>query len=60
MTQLRKMMPEELERRYFAETTKECYILAVEDFARYFVTSSAHPIDLAPNTSGSFRPTSSP
>lgn len=36
MTHLRTMMLEELERRNFAETTKECYIRAVEDFARYF------------------------
>ena len=36
MTHLRTMMLEELERRNFAETTKECYIRAVEDFARHF------------------------
>ena len=36
MTHLRKMMLEELERRNFAETTKQCYIQAVEEFARYF------------------------
>ncbi len=37
MTHLRTMMLEELERRNFAQTTKECYIRAVEDFARYFM-----------------------
>jgi integrase/recombinase XerD len=36
MTQLRKIMLEELERRNYAETTKECYIQAVEEFAQYF------------------------
>ena len=37
MTHLRTMMLEELERRNFAQTTKDCYIRAVEDFARYFM-----------------------
>lgn len=36
MTRLRKIMLEELERRNFAETTKQCYIQAVEEFAGYF------------------------
>lgn len=36
MTHLRKIMLEEIERRNFAETTKECYIRAVEEFAGYF------------------------
>ena len=36
MTHLRKMMLEEIERRNFSESTKECYVRAVEEFARYF------------------------
>lgn len=36
MTHLRKIMLEELERRNYAETTKQCYIQAVEEFALYF------------------------
>jgi len=36
MTHLRKMMLEELERRNYAQTTIDCYIQAVEDFARHF------------------------
>jgi hypothetical protein len=31
MTHLRTMMLEELERRNYSETTKECYIRAVEE-----------------------------
>ena len=34
MTHLRKMMLEELQRRNYAETTIDCYLRAVEDFAR--------------------------
>ncbi|MGC1649397.1 MAG: site-specific integrase, partial [Candidatus Sulfotelmatobacter sp.] len=36
MTHLRKMMLEELERRNYAQTTIECYIEAIGDFARHF------------------------
>jgi site-specific recombinase XerD len=36
MTHLRKLMLEEIERRNFSESTKECYVRAVEEFARYF------------------------
>ena len=36
MTHLRKMMLEELERRNYAKTTKDCYIQTIEDFACYF------------------------
>ena len=36
MTHLRKMMLEEIERRNFSESKKECYVRAVEEFARYF------------------------
>jgi len=30
------MMLEELERRNYAQTTIDCYIQTIEDFARYF------------------------
>jgi site-specific recombinase XerD len=36
MTHLRKMMLEELERRNYAQTTIDCYIQTIEDFAHYF------------------------
>src|SRR5271169_2497855 len=36
MTRLRKMMLEELERRNYAQTTIDCYIQTIEDFARHF------------------------
>jgi integrase/recombinase XerD len=36
MTHLRKMMLDELERRNYAQTTIDCYIQAIEDFAGYF------------------------
>lgn len=37
MTHLRRIMLEELERRNFAETTNQCCIQAVEEFAWYFI-----------------------
>jgi hypothetical protein len=36
MTHLRKMMLEELERRNYAQTTIDCYIQTIEDFACHF------------------------
>ena len=41
MTNLRKMMLEELERRNYAQTTTRAYLQTIEDFARYF----QHPPD---------------
>jgi integrase/recombinase XerD len=36
VTQLRKMMLEELERRNYSESTKRAYIATIQDLARYF------------------------
>ena len=38
MTQLRKAMLEELQRRNLSKLTAECYLRAVEEFSRYFNT----------------------
>ena len=36
MTRLRKLMPDELQRRNYAQNTVRAYIHAIEDFAKYF------------------------
>ena len=36
MTQLRRQMLEELERRNYSASTVRCYIRTVENFAQYF------------------------
>ena len=36
MTQLRKMMLEQLERRNYAQTTIDCYLRAVAEFSLHF------------------------
>lgn len=45
MTQLRKMMLEELERRNYAQSTTRAYLRTIEDLARYF---KRPPDQLAP------------
>jgi hypothetical protein len=55
MTHLRKIMLEELERRNYSERTIECYIHAVEDFARYFNCAPDH-LGVR-NTFGNSKPT---
>ena len=52
MTHLRKMMLEELERRNYSEATKECYIRAIEEYARFF---SRRPDQLGRNRFGNSR-----
>ena len=45
MTHLRRVMPEELQRRNYTNTTVQYYIQAVERFAEYFhrtASSSTH------------------
>jgi hypothetical protein len=49
VTDLRKLMLDELQRRNFARNTVRAYIHAVEDFSRYFPTRNA----LACSNSGS-------
>jgi hypothetical protein len=46
MTDVRKLMLEELERRNYSQATVRAYIAAVEDFAQY---SAAGPISSAPS-----------
>ena len=48
MTQLRKMMLEELQRRNYAETTIECYLRTVEDFSRHFHCSPESQLAISP------------
>ena len=36
MTQLRKLMLEEIQRRNFTESTTRAYLRIIEDFARHF------------------------
>ena len=42
MTQLRKMMLEELQRRNYSDSTAHGYVRAVAAFAKYFGPSSGH------------------
>ena len=46
MTQLKKRMLDELQRRNYAQSTVRSYIYSIEDFARY---SASLPINSAPN-----------
>jgi integrase/recombinase XerD len=46
VTQLRKMMLEELQRRNYAKSTVDAYVLALRDFAKYF---KRPPDQLGPN-----------
>ena len=42
MTQLRKMMLEELQRRNYSKTTTRTYLQIVRDFAKHFNRSPEH------------------
>jgi hypothetical protein len=51
VTQLRKMMLEELQRRNYSQTTVNTYLKVVEDFARHF----GSPAGIYPRTTGALR-----
>jgi hypothetical protein len=56
VTQLRRMMLEELERRNYAQSTTRAYLHTIEDLARY---SNDRRTSLGPSTFVNTRPTCS-